>query len=120
MTKGFKSAIPEIMQYTFNTGQNKFATQFMQSCNYLQRTLPSEGYLVTEMVRTGKNQVIVLPVAMDKNTPDAEDQKLIRAEEAKTIARRQLKLEDFLKKWCVTVYDQCFQEVQDKLEAMDD
>jgi hypothetical protein len=50
MTKGFKSAISEITQDTFNMGQNKFAAQFTQSrknvANYLQRTLASEGYLV--------------------------------------------------------------------------
>ena len=30
-TKGFKSAISKIAADTFNTGQNKFATQFTQS-----------------------------------------------------------------------------------------
>ncbi len=57
-TKGYKSAISEIATDTFNTGQNKFAAQFTQSrknvANYLQCTSASEGYLVAETVRTGK------------------------------------------------------------------
>jgi hypothetical protein len=52
--KGYKSAIAEIAQDTFNTGQNKFAGQFTQSrknvANYLQRMSASEGYLVAETV----------------------------------------------------------------------
>jgi hypothetical protein len=60
--KGFKSAISEIAQDTFHTGQNEFAAQFTQSCknvaNYLQCTASLEGYLVTETVRTGKKQLI--------------------------------------------------------------
>ena len=64
-TKDFKSAISEIAQDTFNTRQNKFSAQFTQSCknvaNYLQRTSASEGYLVAETVRTGREQTIPLP-----------------------------------------------------------
>jgi hypothetical protein len=60
MTKGFKSAISKIAQDTFNTGQNKFAVQFTQSCkkgaNYLQRTSASEGYLVAKTVRMEGNR----------------------------------------------------------------
>ncbi len=77
--KAFKSAISEIAKDTFNTGQNKFAAQFTQSrkkvSNYLQRTSAYEGYLVAEMVRTGKKQIIELPPAMDESATDAEDQK---------------------------------------------
>jgi hypothetical protein len=123
-TKGFKSAISEIAQVTFNTGQNKFAAQFTQLrknvANYLQRTLASKGHLVAKTVRTGKEQTIALPSAVDASAPDAADQKIIRDKEVKMIAKRRLKLQDSLKKGYVTVYDQCSQEVRDKLKATDD
>jgi hypothetical protein len=61
----FKSAISKIAKDTFNTGQNKFAAQFMQSrtnvANYPQCTPAYMGYLVAETVRSGKQQVIWLP-----------------------------------------------------------
>jgi hypothetical protein len=40
--------------------------------------------------------------------------------EQKRLQKRRLKLEDVLKKGYATVYDQCSQEVKDKLEATDD
>ncbi len=80
-TKGFKSAISEIMHDTFNTGQNKFATQFTQLqknvANYLQRTAASKGYLVAETVRMGRKQVIDLPSAINPNNLELEDKKII-------------------------------------------
>jgi hypothetical protein len=52
-SKGFKLAISEIANDTFNTGHNKFAAQFSQSCknvvNYLQR-MSNEGYLVALLI----------------------------------------------------------------------
>ena len=75
--------------------------------------------MVAETVRTGRKQVIDLPSAINPNDPELEDNKIIRAEEVKTIAKRHLKLEDFLKKGYASVYDQCLQEVQDKLESTD-
>jgi len=57
---------------------------------------------------------------VDTSTPDAADLKIIRDKEVKTIAKRRLKLQDSLKKGYATIYDQCLQEVRDKLEAMDD
>ncbi len=120
-TKGYKSAIAEIAQDTFNTGQNKFAAQFTQSrknvANCLQRTSASKGYLVAETVRTGKEQTIPLPPSVDPDAPDATDLKIIRDEEVKTIAKRRLKLQDALKQGYATVYDLCSQEVRYKLEA---
>ncbi len=102
-------------------GQNKFAAQFTQlrknDANYLQRTLSSEGYLVPKMVRTGRQQIIALPPAVNESAANVEDQKIIRAEEVKTVAKRQLKLENALMKGYATVYNQCSQEVKDKLEA---
>ncbi len=101
MTKGFKSAISKIAQDTINTGQNKFAAQFTQSCknaaNYLQRTSASEGYLVSETVRIGREQTIALPDAVDPNAPDAANLTIIIAKEVKMIAKRRLKLQDSLK-----------------------
>jgi hypothetical protein len=120
-SKGFKSPISKIAHDTFNMGQNKFATQCTQLqknvANYLQRTAASKGYLVAETVRTGRKQVFDLPSAIDPNDPELEDKKIIQAEEVKTIAKRRLKLEDSLKKGYATVFDQCLQEVQDKLES---
>jgi hypothetical protein len=87
---------------------------------YLQHTALLEGYLVAETVRTGKKQVIALPLAVDESTADVEDQKIIRAEEVKTVAKRCLKFKDALKKGYATIYDQCSQEVKDKMEATDD
>ncbi len=123
MTKGFKSAISEIAQDMFNTGQNKFAAQFTQSrknvANYLQRTSASDGYLVAEMVGSGREQTIALSDAVDPNAPNAANLTIIRAKEVKTIAKRRLKLQDSLKKGYAAVYDQCSQEVRDKLKATD-
>ncbi len=85
--------------------------------NYLQRRVLSEGYLVAKMVRTGKKQLIALPPAVDENATNIDNQRIIRAEEVEMVAKRLLKLEDALKKGYATVYDQCSQEVKDKLEA---
>jgi hypothetical protein len=99
MTKGFKSAISEIAQDTFNMGQNKFAAQFTQSgknvANYLQRTSASEGYLVAEMVRSGREQTIALPDAVDPNAPNAADLTIIRAKEVKTICKKEIETPRF-------------------------
>ena len=96
-TKSLKSAISAIANETFNTGQNRFAAQFTQSrqnvANYLQRTAADEGYLVTETIRTGKEQIIALPPAVDPNAMDADDQKIIREEAVRAIAMRKVKLE---------------------------
>jgi hypothetical protein len=88
--------------------------------NYLQRTSASEGYLVAETVRSGREQTIALPDAVDPNAPDASNLTIIKAKEEKMIAKKRLKLQDSLKKGYVAVYDQCSQEVRDKLEATDD
>ena len=123
-TKGYKLAISKIATETFNTGQNKFATQFTQSrknvANYLQRMSVNEGYLVAKMVRMGREQIIKLPPAIDPNAADANNQRIIRAKEVKKIAKRRLKLAESLKKGYPTLYDQCLQEVKDKLEVTDD
>jgi hypothetical protein len=71
-------------------------------------------------MRMGREQIIPLPPVMDVNAPDAANLNMIRAEEVKTIAKRRLKLSNSLKKGFGTVYDQCSQEVKDKLESLED
>jgi hypothetical protein len=123
-TKGFKSAISEIANKTFNTGQNKFAVQFTQSrknvANYLQRTAADEGYLVTETMRTGKQQIIMLPPPINASAADTDNQEIIREEAVRAIAKREAKLDNALKKGFAMVYDQCSLKVRGKLEASDD
>ncbi len=65
----------------------------------------------------GWKQTIKLPAAMDENAPDKDDLNIIRNEEIKAIAKRCQKLEESLKKGFATVYDQCLQEVKEKLES---
>jgi hypothetical protein len=124
VTKAYKSLIPGIEEPMFNTGQNKFAAQFMQSgenvANFLQRTANDEGYLVAETVRTGKQQMIDLQPPIDGNDPNADDLKIVRAEEVRSVAKHWLKLEELLKKGYVTIYSQCAEEVRDKLKSSDD
>ena len=67
----------------------------------------------------GRKQVIDLPSAINPNNQELEDKKIIRAEEVTTIAKRHMKLKDSLTKGYATVYDQCSQEVPDKLESTD-
>jgi hypothetical protein len=80
-TKPYKSAIAKIAQDTFNMGHNKFAAQFTQSrkiiANYLQRSLVAEGYLVAQMVQTGKQQTINLLPLVDPNAPDKANLEII-------------------------------------------
>jgi hypothetical protein len=122
-SKGFKSAISEIANDTFNTGHDKFAAQFSQSPknvgNYLQKT-SDEGYLVAQTVQTGEKQVIKLLKPVDQSSPTAADDAIIRAELVKAVGKRQMKLADSLMKGYATVYGQCSQEVKDKLEGSDD
>jgi hypothetical protein len=102
LSKGFKSVISKIANDTFNTGQNRFAAQFAQPrknvATYLQRTVVDEEYLVAKTVRTGKAQVITLPAPIDANAPDAVDQRIIREEAIRAIAKWKAKLDSALKK----------------------
>ncbi len=120
-TKPYKSTIAEIAQNTFNMGHNKFGAQFTQSqkniLNYHQCTLVAKGYLVAQTVQTRKQQTINLPLHVDLNAPDKVDLEIIRVKEVKLVAKRQQKLEEALKKGFAIVYNQCSQEVQDKLES---
>ena len=113
--KAYKSPITKIARYTFNTGKNKFAAQFTKSrervVGYVQHSGMEESYLVAETIRTGTAQKIVLPSAINPNAPDKADLELIRVKMVKSVAKRQQKLEESLKKGYATVYNQCSQEV---------
>ena len=85
--------------------------------NYLQCKAADEGYLVAETVQTGMEQIIALPPPVDTNAADADDQKIVREEAVRAIAKRKAKLDNALTKGFATVYDQCLLEVRDKLEA---
>ena len=101
------SVIAEIAQDTFNMGHNKFAAQFMHLCknivNCLQRSLVAKGYLAAQMVQTRKQQTMNLLPPVDPNAPDRADLKIIQAEEVKSVAKRQQKLKEALKKGFTTV-----------------
>ena len=79
-----------------------------------------ESYLVAKTIRMGVAQTIVLPTPVNANAPDKADLDVICMEVVKSVAKRQQKLEESLKKGYATVYDQCLEEVQDKLKATKD
>ena len=122
--KAYKSPITKIAKYTFNTGENKFAAQFTESqervAGYVQRSGMDESYLVAERIRTRTAQTIMLPPPVDANAADKGDLEIIRVKVVKSAAKRRQKLEESLKKGYATVYDQCSQEVRDKLKVMRD
>ncbi len=121
MTKAYESPITEISKYTFSTGENKIAAQFTESrervAEYVQQSGMEESYLVAETIRTGTAQTIALPAAVDTNDPEKADLELIQTEVVKLVAKRRQKLKELLKKGYSTVYDQCSQEVRNKLKA---
>ena len=120
-TKAYELPITEIAKYTFNTGENEFAAQFTKSrervAEYVQGSRMEESFLVAKTIRTGTAQKIALPAAVNPNAPDKVDLELIWVKVVKSVAKRRQKLEESLKKGYATVYDQCSQEVQDKLKA---
>ncbi len=73
-----------------------------------------------ETVHTGKQQMIKLPPAVDPSAADKADLEIIRAKDVRSVAKRHQNLEELLKKGCTTAYDQCSQEVQDKLKTTKD
>ena len=122
--KAYESPIAEIPKHTFNTGENKFAVQFTESrervAGYIQRGGMKESYLVAKTIRTGAAQTIALPSPVNANAPDKADLEVICVEVVKLIAKRRQKLKESLKKGYAMVYNQCLQEVQDKLKATKD
>jgi hypothetical protein len=81
--------------------------------------LVAKVYLVAQTVQTRMQQTINLPPPVDPNAPDKANLEIIRAEEVKSVAKRQQKLKEALKKGFAKVYNQWLQEVQDKLESSD-
>jgi hypothetical protein len=71
--------------------------------NYLQHTASDKGYLILETMRTGKLQTIALPPPIDTTASDAKDQKIIREEAVRAIAKRNAKLDRALEKGYATV-----------------
>ena len=120
VSKAFKSPIVEISADTFNTGQRKFAAQFTQSrkniSSYIQSSVGKEAYLVAQTIRTGVLQTIDPPPTIQANDPDVEDLTIVRVEVVRAVAKRRITLNNDLMKRFSTVYDQCSQEVRDKLE----
>ena len=53
------------------------------------------------------------------NDPEADDLIIVREEVVRAVAKRRITLNQDLQKGFVTVYDQCSQEVTDKLESSD-
>ena len=123
ISKAFKSPIVEINSDTFNTGQSKFAAQFTQSrkntASYVQHSVGKEAYMLAQTIRTGVLQKIDLPPPVPANDPEADDLIIIREEVVRAVAKRRITLNQDLKKGFATVYDQCSQEVRDKLESSD-
>ena len=62
---------------------------------------------MAKTVRTGREQIIKLPPAINPNVANSNNQRIIRAKEVKTIAKRRLKLAESLKKGYATLYNQC-------------
>ena len=122
VSKAFKYPIIEIASDTFNTVQSKLAAQFTQSrkniASYIQRSVGKEAYLVAETIRTGVLQTIALPPPVPANDRDADDLIIVR-EVVRAVAKRCITINQDLKKGFATVYDQCSQEVRDKLESSD-
>ena len=100
--KAYKSPITVIAKYTFNMGENKFAAQFTESrervAGYIQRSGMDGCYLVAKTIRTAKAQTIALPPPVDANAQDKADLELIRVEVVKSVAKRQQKLEESLRR----------------------
>jgi hypothetical protein len=57
---------------------------------------------------------------MDPNAANAANLQIIQEEAIKSIAKRKAKLDNMLKKGYTTVFNQCLQEVQDKLKTSND
>ena len=75
--------------------------------------------MVAQKIRTGVLQTIDLPPPIPANNPDVDDLTIVRLEVVRAVAKRRITLNKDLKKRFSTVYDQCSQEVRDKLESSD-
>jgi hypothetical protein len=88
--------------------------------NYLQSTASNGGYLVAETVRMGKQQVIALPLPINQAVVDIKDQKITRKEAVHAITKQRASIDSALKKGYTTVWDQCSQQVCNKLKVSKD
>jgi hypothetical protein len=64
--------------------------------------------------------MIDLPLLVDNTAPDMANLNIIQEEAIRVIAKRKAMLNNSLKKGFVAVYNQCSQEVKDKLESSND
>ena len=75
--------------------------------------------MVAQTIRMGVLKKIDLPPPVPANDPDADDLTIVRVEVVRAVAKRLITLNQDLKKGFATMYDQCSQEVRDKLESSD-
>ena len=67
----------------------------------------------------GVLQMIDPPPPVPANKLDADDLIIVREKVVRAVAKRRITPNQDLNKGFSTVYDQCFQEVRDKLESSD-
>ena len=87
--------------------------------SYVQHSVGKEAYLVAQTIWTGVLQTINLPPPVPANDPEADDLIIVREELVRALAKMRITLNQDLKKGFATVYDQCSQEVREKLESSD-
>ena len=75
--------------------------------------------MVAQTIRTGVLQTINLPPPIPENDPGVDDLTIVSVEVVRTVAKRRINLNQYLKKGFDTVYYQCSQEVKDKLDSSD-
>ena len=75
--------------------------------------------MVAQTIWTGDEQVIAPPAAIADDDPYAKDNIIIRTELVKAVAKRRVNLDSDVKRGYAMLYDQCSQDVKDKIEASD-
>ena len=100
-------------------GSTKFVAQFQKSkestAYYVQRTIGGEeGYYAAQEIRTGNLSEVPLPAALAANASD--DDKTIRQEAVRGVGKMRQKVQGARKTAFSIVYDQCSQEIKDKLQ----
>ena len=118
--RAFRSKIAEIENDTFNVGSTKFVAQFQKSrestAYYVQRKIGGEeGYYAAQEIRTGKVSEVPLPPTLAATASD--DEKAIRVVEVQSVGKTRQKVKGARKTAFSIVFDQCSQEIKDKLKA---
>ena len=118
--RAFKSKISEIETETFNVGSTRFVAQFEKSrestAYYVQRKIGGEeGYLAALEIRTGTQSTVDLPAALAADA--TQDEIIIRNVEVQGVGKLRSKLKGARKSAFSILYDQCSQEVKDKLRS---